>query len=54
MSNATNGGASPTCPVLQYNGYTYWAWSDNQNAVAMVIVAYDSRPAVPYSPAACR
>ena len=42
MPNATNGGASPTCPVLQYNGYTYWAWSDNQNAVAMAIVAYDS------------
>jgi hypothetical protein len=28
--------------VLQFNGYTYWAWSDNQNAVAMAIVAYDS------------
>ncbi|HEY4940926.1 MAG TPA: hypothetical protein VII56_05820 [Rhizomicrobium sp.] len=42
MPNATNGGASPTCPVLQYNGYTYWAWSDDQNAVAMAIVAYDS------------
>ena len=42
MPNATNGGASPTCPVLQYNGYTYWAWSDDQNAVAMAIVAYNS------------
>lgn len=42
MPNAVNGGASPTCPVLQYNGYTYWAWSDNQNAVAMAIVAYDA------------
>ena len=42
MPNAVNGGASPTCPVLQYNGYTYWAFSDNQNAVAMAIVAYNS------------
>ncbi len=41
MPNAVNGGASPTCPVLQYNGYTYWAWSDNNNDVAMAIVAYD-------------
>lgn len=42
MPNAVNGGASPTCPVLKYNGYTYWAWSDAQNGVAMAIVAYDS------------
>ncbi|HXC55244.1 MAG TPA: hypothetical protein VNU97_08120 [Rhizomicrobium sp.] len=42
MPNAVNGGASPTCPVLQFNGYTYWAWSDDQNGMAMAIVAYDA------------
>jgi hypothetical protein len=41
MPNSTNGGASPTCPVLKYNGYTYWAWSDINNGIAMAIVAYD-------------
>lgn len=40
--SATSGAPSKTCPVLVYNGYTYWAWSDINNAVAMAIVAYDS------------
>jgi len=40
--SATIGAPSKRCPVLEYNGYTYWAWSDINNAVAMAIVAYDS------------
>ena len=36
------GRAQSHLPDPQYNGYTFWAWSDNQNAVAMAIVAYDS------------
>jgi len=39
--SANSGAPSPNCPVLQYNGYTYWAWSDINNGVAMAIVAYD-------------
>ena len=39
--SANSGAPSPNCPVLQYNGYTYWAWSDANNDVAMAIVAYD-------------
>ena len=37
-----SGAPASACPVLQYNGYTYWAFSDVQNAVAMAIVAYDA------------
>src|SRR6185503_10407445 len=40
--SANSGAPSRNCPVLQYNGYTYWAWSDRNNAVAMAIVAYDA------------
>jgi hypothetical protein len=30
-----------SCPILKYNGYTYWAWSDVNNHLAIRIVAYD-------------
>lgn len=33
--------SSPTCPVLKWQGYTYWAYSYNDNRNAMGIVAYD-------------
>ncbi|RKH49302.1 tectonin domain-containing protein [Corallococcus llansteffanensis] len=36
------GAASPTCPVIQWGGYTYWAFSYVDNRVAMGIVAYDA------------
>ncbi len=36
------GAPSEQCPVLTYNGYTYWAYSDINNDVAMSIVAYDA------------
>lgn len=39
--SATSGAESPNCPVLKYNGYTYWAWSMNDNESVMDIVAYD-------------
>jgi hypothetical protein len=35
------GAPSPTCPVLQYLGYTFWAYSYQDNRGAMGIVAYD-------------
>ena len=41
MVSANNGSESQNCPVLKYNGYTYWAWSDANNDVSMAIVAYD-------------
>jgi hypothetical protein len=34
---------NPTCPLLAFNGYTYWAYSFIDNRVAMAIVAYDSQ-----------
>jgi hypothetical protein len=36
------GAPSEQCPVLTYNGYTYWSYSDIHNDVAMSIVAYDA------------
>lgn len=33
--------SSATCPVVQWYGYTYWAFSYLDNRVAMGIVAYD-------------
>ncbi len=33
--------AATDCPVLRWNGYTYWAYSYNDNRVGMGIVAYD-------------
>ena len=32
---------SPTCPVIRWNGYTYWAYSYSDNSSGMAIVAYD-------------
>lgn len=32
----------PTCPVIKWNGYTYWAYSFIDNRYAMSIVAYDA------------
>lgn len=34
--------SSSTYPVLQWNGYTYWALSHVDNRVSFAIVAYDS------------
>ena len=34
---------SPTCPVIEWNGYTYWAYSYIDNRYAMNIVAYDEK-----------
>jgi len=42
MVSAESGASSPDCPVLVYNGYTYWAWSQAQNGMGMAIVAYDA------------
>lgn len=36
------GAQSPTCPVLQWNGHTYWAFSYDDNRNSLGIVAYDS------------
>lgn len=33
--------SSDTCPVLQWNGYTYWAMSYNDNRTEFAIVAID-------------
>jgi hypothetical protein len=30
-------------PVIQWNGYTYWAYSYTDNRMAMAIVAYDAK-----------
>ena len=35
-------GSSSTCPIVEFNGYTYWAYRFIDNRLAMVIVAYDS------------
>jgi hypothetical protein len=32
---------SPTCPVIQYNGFTTWAYSFIDNRVAYGVVSYD-------------
>jgi hypothetical protein len=37
-----NAAPSPTCPVLKWQGFTYWAFSYVDNRLAMGIVAYDS------------
>jgi hypothetical protein len=42
MQGANTLSASATCPVLQWNGLTYWAYSYLDNRVAMAIVAYSS------------
>ncbi len=46
IPNPNTGAPSPTCPVLKMNGYTYWAYSDNDNMGTMAIVAYDAAGAV--------
>ena len=40
--NPNTGAEAPTCPVLNYLGLTFWAFSYNDNRVSMGIVAYDS------------
>lgn len=35
--------ASPTCPVLLRNGYTYWAFSYMDNRGGMAVIAYDNQ-----------
>jgi hypothetical protein len=42
IPNPNTGAPSPTCPVLLMNGYTYWAYSQNDNTSTMAIVAYDA------------
>lgn len=37
---------SPTCPTLKLNGFTYWAYSYNDNRVNLAIVAYDPSGAI--------
>jgi hypothetical protein len=34
--------SSPTCPVIKWGGYTYWAYSDGSNASSMTVIAYDA------------
>ena len=34
--------SSSTCPVIKWDGYTYWAYSHHDNRIAMTIVAYDT------------
>ncbi|MCP3097977.1 hypothetical protein LZ198_03700 [Myxococcus sp. K15C18031901] len=36
------GAAAATCPVIQWKGYTFWAFSYMDNRVGMAIVAYDA------------
>ena len=33
---------SQTCPVIKYKGYTFWAYSFEDNRVAMALVRYGS------------
>ena len=33
---------SKTCPVVQYNGYSVWAYSFIDNRVSLALVTYDS------------
>ncbi|MCP3168228.1 tectonin domain-containing protein [Myxococcus qinghaiensis] len=40
------GAASATCPVLKYDGYTYWALCYGDNRIGMVIAAYDATGAL--------
>ena len=41
IPNPNTAAASPTCPVLKLNGFTYWAYSYNDNRMDMAIVAHD-------------
>ena len=34
--------SSSTCPIITFNGYTYWAYSYTSNSLNLAIVAYDS------------
>ncbi|NTX04576.1 tectonin domain-containing protein [Myxococcus sp. CA040A] len=40
------GAAAATCPVLKYDGYTYWALSYGDNRIGMTIAAYDATGAL--------
>jgi hypothetical protein len=44
--NPNTGAPSPTCPVIQYNGVTTWAYSFMDNRVSYGIVSYDAQGAV--------
>lgn len=37
-----DGTRTAECPVLRYNGYTYWAWHGEGTRSLMAIVAYDA------------
>ncbi len=42
FSNANDiSNLSSTCPVIKWNGYTYWAYSYIDNRVSLGVVAYD-------------
>ncbi len=41
VTGPQNGAPSGPCPLLQWGGYTYWAFSYVDNRLAMAIVAYD-------------
>nr|WP_295111798.1 hypothetical protein [uncultured Caulobacter sp.] len=40
--NPNTGAPSPTCPIIQYNGVTTWAYSFIDNRVSYGIVSYDA------------
>ena len=41
--NGNTGAPSPTCPVVQYQGITTWAYSFIDNRVALAFVSYDAK-----------
>jgi hypothetical protein len=43
MVNGTELNGSPTCPVVQYQGITTWAYSFIDNRVSMALVSYDAK-----------
>ncbi len=49
IPNPGTGAHSPTCPVLKLNGYSYWAYSYNDNRMDMAIIAYDPAGRVAYA-----
>lgn len=42
LKDGINVQSSPTCPVIQYNGFTTWVFSFIDNRVAYGVVSYDS------------
>jgi hypothetical protein len=41
IKTPSSGAQSDTCPVVVYHGITTWAYSYNDNRVAMLLVSYD-------------